>query len=71
MKYSWIDAYCLAKRGTTKDFKEEWHATRYFIGGKMFALLGADNTARPIITLKSYSILFNSLTKKAQKEIME
>lgn len=28
MKYSWLDGYCLAKLGATKEFKEEWNATR-------------------------------------------
>ena len=96
--------------------KEDWGATIYQIGGKMFALRGNDNTGRPIVSLKlppadgtalrdqhkdiiagyymnkdrwnsvyldgcvpddilrdmidrSYSVLFSSLTKKAQKEI--
>ncbi|XID96281.1 MmcQ/YjbR family DNA-binding protein [Paenibacillaceae bacterium WGS1546] len=52
MNDSWLDEYCLAKDGATKEYKKEWKATRYLIGGKMFALHGADKTARPIITLK-------------------
>ena len=116
MKYSWLDDYCLAKKGASKEFKEEWHATKYDVGGKMFALQGTDKTTRAIITLKllpadgdllrqqyediipgyymnkvhwnsvyldasipddllrdmidkSYMIIFNALTKKAQKAI--
>lgn len=116
MNYPWLDEYCLSKQGATKEYKEEWKATRYLIGGKMFALQGEDNNNRPIITLKlpplegdflrnqyedivagyymnkdhwnsvylngsvpadvlrdmvdkSYSTLFASLTKKAQKEV--
>jgi predicted DNA-binding protein (MmcQ/YjbR family) len=116
MNYPWLDEYCLAKQGATREYKEEWDATRYMVGGKMFALQGSDNTRRLVITLKllpedgaflrrqyediiagyymnkehwnsvyldgavpddvlkdmvdqSYSILFASLTKKAQKEI--
>ena len=42
MKYGWIDEYCLAKNGAEKDFKIEWNAIRYLIGGKMFALQGGD-----------------------------
>jgi predicted DNA-binding protein (MmcQ/YjbR family) len=42
----------MEKQGTTKEFKKEWKAIRYMVGGKMFALQGDDNTTRPIITLK-------------------
>jgi len=52
MDYSWLDEYCMSKQGATKEYKEEWQATRYMVGGKMFALQGNDNTNRPIITLK-------------------
>ena len=116
MNYPWLDEYCMNKQSATREYKEEWGATRYMVGGKMFALEGNDKTGRPIITLKllpeegdflrrahedilpgyymnkehwnsvyldgcvpddvvrdmidkSYSILFASLTKKAQKEI--
>lgn len=52
MNYSWLDAYCLAKKGCEKDYKEEWGAWRYMLGGKMFALQGTDRAGNPIITLK-------------------
>ncbi|MDR1008228.1 MAG: MmcQ/YjbR family DNA-binding protein [Campylobacteraceae bacterium] len=52
MNYPWLDEYCLTKQGVIKKFKEEWQATRYMLGGKMFALLGNDNTGKAIITLK-------------------
>lgn len=52
MNYPWLDEYCSKKPGAVKEFKAEWNAIRYLIGGKMFALCGADNTARPVITLK-------------------
>ena len=118
MNYPWLEEYCTAKQGAVREYKEEWEATRYMIGGKMFALQCDDNTGRPVITLKllpedgvflrkqyediipgyymnkehwnsvyldgsvpdhivrdmidqSYSILFASLTKKAQKEIVD
>ena len=51
-KYEWLDEFCLAQAGATKDFKPEWDATRYMVGGKMFALWGGDKEGRPIITLK-------------------
>ncbi|MDD5018759.1 MAG: MmcQ/YjbR family DNA-binding protein [Eubacteriales bacterium] len=52
MKYPWLDAYCLAKNGAQKEYKIEWQAVRYMVGGKMFALEGEDNHKNPIITLK-------------------
>jgi len=52
MNYPWLDEYCMAKQGATKDYKEEWQATRYMLYGKMFALQGNDNTDRPVVTLK-------------------
>ena len=52
MPYPWIDAYCLSKKGVVKDYKEEWEATRYQVGGKMFAMQGGDKEGNPIFTLK-------------------
>ena len=52
MKYEWLDEYCLSKKGTVKDFKIEWNATRYLIGGKMFVLQGGDKYKKSIITIK-------------------
>ena len=47
MKYPWIDAYLLAKRGVTKDLQAEWNWIRYQIGGKMFAAILLDDGNRP------------------------
>lgn len=52
MNYPWIDSYCTGKKGVQKDYKEEWQATRYMIGGKMFAMQGGDKQNKPIITVK-------------------
>ncbi len=52
MKYEWLEKYSLSKKGAVKDYKEEWEATRYLVGGKMFALLGENKEKKPIITLK-------------------
>lgn len=52
MAYSWIEAYCLAKTGTVREYKAEWEATRYMLAGKMYAMVGGDKDNRPIITLK-------------------
>lgn len=37
MRYDWLDAYLLKKRGVTKDLQADWNWIRYHIGGKMFA----------------------------------
>jgi predicted DNA-binding protein (MmcQ/YjbR family) len=50
--YPWIESYCLEKKGAEMDYKPEWHATRFMIRGKMFAMMGGDATGRPIITVK-------------------
>ena len=52
MNYEWIDGYCLGKKGVTKDYQPEWEATRYFVGGKMFAMQGGDKQGKPIFTMK-------------------
>ncbi len=52
MKYDWLDEFCLSQAGAVKDYKEEWHATRYMVGGKMFAMQGSDKYNKAIITLK-------------------
>ena len=52
MKYKWFDEYCLSKKGVQKEYKAEWEATRYLIGGKMFAMEGQDKYKKDIFTLK-------------------
>ena len=52
MNYPWLDEYCMSKQGATQEYKEEWKATKYMIGGKMFALQGNDNKDRPIVNLR-------------------
>ncbi|GHU75478.1 hypothetical protein FACS1894188_06430 [Clostridia bacterium] len=44
MKYEWLDEYCLGHKHAVKDFKEEWNAARYMVGG--------DKEGKPIVTLK-------------------
>lgn len=53
MKYEWIDEFLLAKKGVSKDFKEEWNWIRYMIGDKMFAAICLGEQNKPYyITLK-------------------
>lgn len=52
MNYDFIDSYCMDKVGTTKDYKEEWGAFRYMIGGKMYAMLGEFKDGRPLLSVK-------------------
>lgn len=112
-----LQSFCMTLPGTTHDYKVDWQADRYHIGGKMFAMLGGDSEGKPIITLKcepnraeelrktckniipgyymnkthwnsvyidsnisfdllenlilhSYNLVFEKLTKKAQKHII-
>jgi predicted DNA-binding protein (MmcQ/YjbR family) len=69
MNYEWLDAYCQAKKGSEKDFKAEWNATRYMIRGKMFAMQGGDKYGKPIITVK-LEPLFGELLRKQYKDIV-
>ncbi|HCT94005.1 MAG: DNA-binding protein [Bacteroidetes bacterium GWF2_39_10] len=118
MMYEFIQKHCLSKKGVIEDYKEEWDAVRYFIGGKMFAMVGNYKDGRPIVSLKrtpeygievqekypdiipgyylnkvhwssifiegnvpekilremidqSYELVFKSLTKSVQKEILD
>ena len=50
--YEFIQKHCLSKKGVIEDYKEEWDAVRYFIGGKMFAMVGNYKDGRPIVSLK-------------------
>lgn len=52
MSYPWFDDYCLTKAGAAKDYKAEWEAERFFLGGKLFAIKHTDKHGRPIISLK-------------------
>lgn len=53
MRYEWIDEFLLAKKGVTKDFKEEWNWIRYRIRDKMFVAICLGEQNKPYyITLK-------------------
>ena len=52
MKYEWMDEYSLQKPGVVKDYKDEWSAFRFMVGGKFFVLLGGDKAGKPIVSLK-------------------
>ena len=69
MKYEWLDEFCLAQHGATKDYKLEWQATRYMVGGKMFAIWGGDKEGTPIITLK-LEPLHGDMLRQQYKDII-
>lgn len=69
MKYEWLDGYCLSKKGTEKDYKLEWQATRYMIRGKMYAMLGGDKTGESIITVK-LEPMYGSLLRQTYQDIV-
>lgn len=52
MKPEEIDAYLKQKDYVSDDFKIEWDAFRFMIGGKMFAMRGQNKEGIPILTVK-------------------
>jgi len=116
--YEWLGSFCLEQPYTTTDVQPEWNnATRYFVGGKMFAMFHGDKYGKPVFTVKlepffgnllrqqysciipgyhmnkehwnslyldgdapddtvramvqdAYRLVFNSLSKKTQKELL-
>lgn len=52
METAWMEGYLLAKKGAVMDYKAEWEATRFMVGGKLFAMVGGDKAGKPLITLK-------------------
>ena len=52
MNDSWIEEFCLSLTGAVKEYKPEWEALLYRVGGKMFVMQGQDNEGRSIITVK-------------------
>lgn len=52
MKQYEIETWCFKHKGVEGELKPEWNAYLYKVGGKMFALVGADQTGRNIISLK-------------------
>ncbi|AGK95580.1 MmcQ/YjbR family DNA-binding protein [Clostridium pasteurianum] len=69
MQYQWIDKYCLSKKAAEKDYQIEWEATRYFVGGKIFAMVGGDKYKKSIITLKCEPI-FGQFLRDENKNIV-
>ena len=64
------DEYLLAKKGVSKDFKEEWNWRRYMIEGKMFvAVCFDDNNKESLITLKLDPIE-GDLLRQSYKDII-
>ena len=65
MKYSWIDAYLLSKRGVTKDLQADWNWVRYRIGDKMFAAVCLDHSVPQAVSPIS-SLCFLPLNARRQ-----
>lgn len=64
MKYEWMDEYCCSKKGAVKDYKAEWEAFRYMVGGKMFVMQGQNKEKKDIISFKCEPLLAESLRKE-------
>lgn len=53
MRYDWLDEYLLSKKGTVKDFKEEWGWERYMIEDKIYCAVCYDDDGKDVyVTLK-------------------
>ena len=51
-KYLWLHEYALAKPDVIVDYKESWDALRYFVHGKIFALLVRNRATGTLLNLK-------------------
>lgn len=69
MKYPWLDGYCLLKPGAEKEYKIDWEAALYKVGGKMFALYGGDARGKPILSLKC-DPLFGEMVRRDYRDII-
>ena len=67
--YKWLGEFCLSQLGATTDYKEEWTADRYLVGGKMFAMSTTHSDSRPIITLKLEPSM-GTLLREQHKDII-
>ena len=47
MRYPWIEAYLMGKRGVTRDLQADWNWIRFQIGGKMFAAILLNDQDQP------------------------
>ncbi len=64
MAYEWLDEYLLSKKAAVKDYKAEWEAFRYMVGGKMFCMMGGDKSGRPIVSLKCEPLFGEALRQQ-------
>lgn len=69
MRYEWLSEYCLEKPGAEKDFKPEWDAFRYMVGGRMFLMEGGDKHGTPIVTLRLEPLRGDMLRAQYEKII--
>lgn len=70
MDATWMEEACISKPGAKKDYKEEWQATRFLIGEKMFAMFGGDKYGKKIVTLKCEPFVGQSLREEFPGKII-
>ena len=69
MKYTWLDAYLLAKPGIEKDYKAEWGWDRYRLHEKLVAAVCTPDEkhgiygGRPLVNLKGDPAIAEILRK--------
>lgn len=70
MTFEWMDRFLLGMPGVTSDYKPEWDATRYFVGGRMFAMRGADKEGAEIFTMKHEPTYGDSLRQQYPEAVV-
>ena len=65
-----IRAYSMSKKGVEEEFKVEWNATLYRIGGKIFVMWGEYKDGRPLLTVKLEPALSDILRAKYPGDVV-
>lgn len=69
-QYPWLEDYLLSKKGVTKDYKAEWEWHRFLLHDKMLAAFCAEESERPLFTVKCEPE-FNDFLRTAYPDIIE
>jgi predicted DNA-binding protein (MmcQ/YjbR family) len=65
-----IRSYCLSKKAVEEEFKAEWNATVYRVGGKIFVMWGEYKDGRPLLTVKLEPVLSEILRSKYPDDVI-
>ena len=65
-----IRPYSMSKKAVEEEFKPEWNATVYRIGGKIFVMWGEYKDGRPLLTVKLEPALSEILRAKYPGDVI-